>query len=154
MSLTNVWQDYRKILEDRYSPRFYQHVFSQIPKGLDAIHLIRWVHRDIHPGNILILPPAAQIRHICIKIADFGSAREIRSIMEAYGSQTVPSELSYTLPWGAPGEGTGRYSYKVGIFSAGLVLCQISCDDWRRQSSAPRPLPIQTMKYYSASLTS
>ena len=99
ISLSTVFSDYREVLKGRHPPRFYQHVFPQILQGLDAIHSIGWVHRDIHLGNILILRQEAEIRDICIKIADFGNAREIRSIMEAHGSQTVPSEPSFTLPY-------------------------------------------------------
>ena len=143
ISLSTVFSDHRKVLKGRHPPRFYQHVFPQILQGLDAIHSIGWVHRDIHLGNILILRQEAEIRDIRIKIADFGNAREIKSIMETHGSQTVSSEPSFTLPYGAPEEGTGRYNYKVDIFSAGIVLCQISCYNWSQESSASRPFTHQ-----------
>ena len=45
------------------SLRFYQHIFKQVLTGLDVIHSIGWVHRDIHPGNILIVNSNPQ--HIC-----------------------------------------------------------------------------------------
>lgn len=63
--------------------------------------------------------------------------------MEAHGSQTVSSEPSFTLPYGAPEEGSGRYNYKVDIFSAGIVLCRISCYNWSQESSASRPFTHQ-----------
>ena len=138
-SLTTVYTDHRDVLTARHPPRFYQHVFPQILQGLRTIHSLGWVHRDIHLGNILILRREAEMRDIRIKIADFGNAREIRSIMEEHGSETVSCVPSFTLPYGAPEEGTGRYNYKVDIFSAGIALCNISCYQWRSESSAPRP---------------
>ena len=37
-----------KIIKADGPPRFYQKVFPQILNGLDAIHSIGWVHRDLH----------------------------------------------------------------------------------------------------------
>ncbi len=102
-SLTTVYTDHREVLTARHPTRFYQHVFPQILQGLRAIHSLGWVHRDIHLGNILILRPGlAKTRDIRIKIADFGNAREIRSIMEAHGSETVSCVPSFTLPYAVP----------------------------------------------------
>lgn len=84
----------RKFLEDRHSPRFYQHVFTQMVYGLDAIHSISWVDRDVHPGNISILPLEAQIRNICIKIADFENAEEIRCYYRHIKSAVMTGEKS------------------------------------------------------------
>ena len=54
------------------SPRLYKKVFPQILNGLDAIHSIGWVHRNLHPGNILIANPnPQQIKDIVVKIANF-----------------------------------------------------------------------------------
>ena len=59
----------------------YQHVFPQIPKGLDAVHLIGWVHRDIHPGDILILPPEAQICNFASRLLILKMLKKLDIIM-------------------------------------------------------------------------
>ena len=105
--------------------RFYKHIFPQILNGLDAIHSVGWVHRDIHPGNILIAnPKPSRIQDIVIKIADFGLARQIGSSV----SLTVKPELdklsSNVGHWlyRAPELSTPHYDYKVDLYSAGIVL--------------------------------
>ena len=124
-SLNTIIQEQRDVIKALNPPRFYQQVFPQILEGLREIHKIGWVHRDIHPGNILIVRPFKIIRDCHVKIADFGNAKEIKSIMEASGEVTVSAEPSFTLPYNAP-ERNNRYDYKIDLFLAGVVLCSIS----------------------------
>ena len=105
--------------------RFYKHIFPQILNGLDAIHSVGWVHRDIHPGNILIAnPKPSRIQDIVIKIADFGLARQI----DSSASLTVEPQLDKLSPnvgnllFRAPELSTPHYDYKVDLYSAGIVL--------------------------------
>ncbi len=122
-----------EIIKDQGPPRFYQQVFPQILKGLVAIHKMGWVHRDIHPGNILIANPnPKEIKNITVKIADFGLAREIRSIIDASPSLTEASQMEELSPdvgnklFRAPELDTQYYDYKVDLYSAGIVLYFLS----------------------------
>ena len=105
--------------------RFYKHIFPQILNGLDAIHSVGWVHRDINPCNILIAnPKPSRIQDIVIKIADFGLARQI----DSSASLTVEPQLDKLSPnvgnllFRAPELSTPHYDYKVDLYSAGIVL--------------------------------
>lgn len=124
-----------EIIKAQSSPRFYQHVFLQILRGLSFIHdKIGWVHRDIHPGNILIANPnPEQITDITVKIADFGLAREIRPILNAESlTLTDGVKLEMLSPdvgnklFRAPELKTECYDYKVDLYSAGIVLYFLS----------------------------
>ena len=123
------------------SLRFYQHIFKQVLNGLIVIHSIGWVHRDIHPGNILIVDSNPQ--HICdihVKIADFGLARHIGILpsdrntvtFKVSDGWTVHHEVDqlsrakkslYTSPEISSGN---SYDYKVDVYSTGIVLYFIS----------------------------
>ena len=122
-----------EIIKARGPPRFYQHVFPQILRGLGFIHDLGWVHRDIHPGNILIANPnPEQITDITVKIADFGLAREIRSKLSESLTLTDGvelEELSFDVGnklFRAPELKTNCYDYKVDLYSAGIVLYFLS----------------------------
>ena len=111
----------------------WAHVFPQILNGLHALRQIGWVHRDLYPNNILIeYPEPRQITEIGIKIADFGCAREIGSIIQASLPFTVSPQLPALSPkigqtlFRAPELATGYYDYKVDLFSAGIVLYFLS----------------------------
>ena len=130
-----------EIIKDRGSPRFYKQVFPQILNGLVTIHSIGWVHRDIHPKNILIaLPEPKQISDINVKITDFGIARHIGPIIDKSSRLTDAPKLELSPNVGnelfrAPELETGYYDYKVDLYSAGLVLYFLSCylpkiEDW------------------------
>ena len=110
-------------------PRFYEKVFPQILNGLDAIHSIGWVHRDLHPGNILIAnPKPQQIDGILVKIADFGLARYIKTEFEMSPKLSVVPKLEKASPgvgnalFRAPELSTANYDFKVDIFSSGVIL--------------------------------
>ena len=123
----------REIIKAKTSPRFYQQVFRQILNGLAVIHSMRWVHRDIHPGNILVVNQNPQrISDIHVKIADFGLARRIGIELELVG-RTIFSKLEKVSQFTsncifrAPELlATDTYDFKVDVYSAGLVLYFIS----------------------------
>ena len=122
-----------EIIKAQGPPRLYQHIFEQLLNGLIAIHSISWIHRDIHPGNILVVNPnPKQIRDIHIKIADFGLARHIQmEKMTTVESTIVPkyenvSCFSRHVCYRAPELLTDSYDFKVDIYSAGVVLYFIS----------------------------
>ena len=122
-----------EIIKTQGPPRFYQHVFPQILRGLKAIHDAHWVHRDIHLSNILIANPnPEEIGDITIKIADFGLARHIRPTTSESLLLTESSKLEKlstnigNKDFRAPELDDGYYDYKVDLYSAGIVLYFLS----------------------------
>jgi serine/threonine protein kinase len=117
--------------------QFYQHVFQQILNGLVVIHSIGWVHRDIHPGNILIVNSNPQrISDIHVKIGDFGLAKCIGYTGIQFNvscGKTLHPQLEQCTPareggsiYSAPELFTKTYDEKVDLYSAGAVLYFIS----------------------------
>jgi serine/threonine protein kinase len=122
-----------KIILAQGPPRFYRQVFPQILNGLDAMHSLGLVHRDIHISNILIAnPKPTEIRQVNIKIADFGLAREIGSVIDGSPSLTEAPKLQRLSSgignelFRAPELATEHYDYKVDLYSAGIVLYFLS----------------------------
>jgi serine/threonine protein kinase len=122
-----------KIIQAQGPPRFYQQVFRQILDGLVFIHSMYWVHRDIHPGNILVVNSNPQrINDIHVKIADFGWARYVGAafdVSRADGTISLKSENLTPIgdaPYKAPELKTNTYDFKVDVYSAGIVLYFIS----------------------------
>ena len=123
-----------QIILSQGPPRFYQHVFPQILNGLSAMHSLGLVHRDIHISNILVAnPKPTKITEVHIKIADFGLAREIASVINAPASLTDTPKLQKLSAgvgnelFRAPELATEHYDYKVDLYSAGIVLYFLSC---------------------------
>ena len=122
-----------QIIHSQGSPRFYQRVFPQILNGLSAMHSLGLVHRDIHISNILIAnPKPTKIIEVHVKIADFGLAREIASVINAPASLTDTPKLQKLSAgvgnelFRAPELATEHYNYKVDLYSAGIVLYFLS----------------------------
>ena len=99
------------------------------------------MHRDIHPGNIIIVNESPQqIRDIHVKIADFGLARHIGKIetptdakitFKVSNGSTVHLQIEQPSPAKggvhvAPELLTGEYNHSVDVYSTGLVLYFIS----------------------------
>ena len=102
MSVYNNEMGGVEIIKNQGPPRFYQHVFPQILKGLDAIHSVGLIHRDISVSNILIANPTpSQIRDIIVKIAEFGLATDIEP-------ELSPLRPFKTLLYYNPERGTRR----------------------------------------------
>jgi serine/threonine protein kinase len=123
-----------KIIQAQGPPRFYRQVFRQILDGLVFIHSMYWVHRDIHPGNILIVNQNPQrINDIHVKIADFGLARYVGTTFDLSSDGTINLKSEELTPFAcdalhtAPELNTKTYDFKVDVYSAGMVLYFISC---------------------------
>ena len=123
------------IIKAKGPPRFYQQVFEQILNGLVFIHSIDWVHRDIHPNNILIgiaNPNPKHISDIRVKIADFGLARYVGIDFDVSATWTVCKRyekltpLSSTTAFTAPEIQSDTYDFTVDVYSAAVVLYFIS----------------------------
>jgi serine/threonine protein kinase len=87
-------------------------------RGLQYLHSHHYIHRDIKPSNLLIS------RDGCVKIADFGIARDLDS--SAAVANTYLGTFMYMSPERVSG---AEYSYNCDIWSLGLSLlaCAFGC---------------------------
>lgn len=99
-------------------------ILHQVTKGLEYLHSLNIVHRDIKPTNILVF--AMQSGKMQVKLADFGLSRVVnRTKEEETGDITNsnPSSPKGTRGWMAPElYNSFRYDSKVDIFPLGCVF--------------------------------
>ena len=85
----------------------------QIGTGLHDIHNHGVIHRDIKAANLLLTSDNDDECHL--KISDFGTAKAIENNL----TNTIGAG---TLAYMAPEVNYGHYTYKIDIWSAGVVL--------------------------------
>lgn len=82
-------------------------------KGLSFLHENKIIHRDIKPANILI-------KQNFFKLSDFGSSKTVDTLKTMTNTMGVG-----TLFYMAPEISSGKYNYKVDIWSVGIILLEI-----------------------------
>jgi serine/threonine-protein kinase len=97
-----------------FSPSRMVHLLAQMARGLDYAHERKVVHRDIKPGNIMILPGDR------VKLMDFGIAK-------IPGLDTTQTGIflgspSYTAPEQIVGSSV---DHRADIFSLGIVAFEM-----------------------------
>ncbi|KUF90390.1 hypothetical protein AM588_10003329 [Phytophthora nicotianae] len=113
--LTEIHQLLAKLPKDDdvVPERVIAAIAMQILTGLAHLQLVRHVHRDIKPQNILVQQDGA------VKLTDFGLARELSSSTSM--AQTFVGTFKYMAPERVQNE---PYDYKSDIWSLGLVLIE------------------------------
>jgi len=99
----------------------------QVLCGLNHLHKLEVLHRDIKSMNILLT------QDFSCKITDFGMSKLITSDMEIRHTCTAGTPL-----WMAPEVKTGVYGYPADIYSTGLVIYEIieqKLPEYDRQNS-------------------
>ncbi|MCM1256313.1 MAG: protein kinase [Roseburia sp.] len=86
-------------------------VAGQILEGLDVIHRLKLVHRDINPQNIVISSDGV------VKIIDFGIGRMYKEL------QGRDTEFLGTAGYAAPEQfGFSQSDARTDIYSVGVIL--------------------------------
>ena len=134
-----------------YTPEEALPIVAQIADGLDAAHKAGVIHRDLKPGNIMLLPPPTGRFAERAVITDFGLAlSEEQSEMRLTQSDELVGTPEYMAPEQAePGPATPATDvYALGLIlyemlskrrpfeSAGTALATVLV----RRRSPPRPL--------------
>jgi serine/threonine protein kinase len=105
-----------------FSPGDALLLLRQIAAGLEAIHAQGIIHRDVKPGNVLLLPEGSGIRAV---VTDLGIARPTLARSSDAGwdnSESAPAPVSpvFSAPeQRSPGEITPR----ADVYAIGLVAC-------------------------------
>lgn len=89
-------------------------IARQVARGLAAAHAQRIVHRDVKPGNVMIL------RDGTVKLLDFGLAKP--SDVSVTGRGVTPGTVAYMSPEQVSGDTVGPRS---DLFSLGVVLYEM-----------------------------
>ena len=98
-------------------------IFWQLLEGIEFLHAINVMHRDIKPLNMVVVSTSAGRPEA--RLIDFGMA-QVGLESDAYGAGTC----SYLAPemWaGAEKRTRDRYTEKVDIFAFGLSMYQFLC---------------------------
>eukprot|EP00210_Caulerpa_lentillifera_P005220 g4987.t1 len=105
------------ILEDVHK-RF---IMYQLFKALKYLHSGELLHRDIKPNNLLLNSDCS------LKLADFGLARSLSSLLQDDGTIAVLSDYVATRWYRAPEIllGCKKYSFGVDMWSSGCILGEL-----------------------------
>jgi serine/threonine-protein kinase len=106
-------------------------IASQIADGLAHAHAAGVIHRDLKPGNVMVLPGGT------IKILDFGLARKLAGTADAtIANLSAPGIVSGTLAYMSPEQTLGGHvDHRSDIFSLGVVVYEMLSG--RRPFEAP-----------------
>ncbi len=101
-------------------------LIDQICSGLGAIHASDILHRDLKPGNILVLPDHT------VKITDFGVARPKVSNLTQH--EEIIGSIDYLAPeiWLGTDIGPG-----IDFYSLGVILYELLCGVLPFESDRP-----------------
>jgi serine/threonine protein kinase len=99
-------------------------IFRQMCKAVQRIHAARVVHRDLKPGNFLVMGDGT------IRLSDFGTARLIeessKPILDDYAG-IPPGDIRYTAPEiiSSLHDITPHFAFKGDMFSLGAILFEL-----------------------------
>lgn len=120
---------YDWLRNNRDCPDRYQRakvIFSQIVSAVEYVHLEGLIHRDLKPSNIMFAPNGQ------VKVADFGLVAYMHDAPALCGAARTPRahpQLTHrvgTEVYMSPEQLQRRpYSYKVDIYSLGLILLEL-----------------------------
>jgi TOMM system kinase/cyclase fusion protein len=94
-------------------------VTAQIAEALGHAHTHGTVHRDVKPGNVMMLPDNQPV------VIDFGLA-----ISDAHGDRELPGTISGTPGYMAPEQARGkghRIDGRTDIYALGVMLYHMLC---------------------------
>jgi len=103
-------------LEGRLEPKRALAIVRQVADALDTAHSAGLVHRDVKPGNILVIAAQDGERaYIC----DFGLARHVSSVSSLTGERGFVGTIDYVPPEQIEG---GQIDGRTDVYSLGCVL--------------------------------
>jgi serine/threonine protein kinase len=73
-------------------------ILEQVARALDTAHARGLVHRDVKPGNILLLPPASKDEAEHVYLVDFGLARSASDDLSISGTGLFVGTPRYAAP--------------------------------------------------------
>jgi DNA-binding SARP family transcriptional activator/Tol biopolymer transport system component/predicted Ser/Thr protein kinase len=113
--------DLRRLLEreGQLDPRRAVRIVGDVAEALDAAHAAGLVHRDVKPGNILIVEAAGSAGRDLVFLSDFGLTKRL----ESGGKLTKTGQFVGTVDYVAPEQVEGRQiDARTDVYSLACVL--------------------------------
>ncbi len=109
----------RLVREGRLGPAVAVDLIAQIGNGLDAIHAVGLIHRDVKPANVLLSGgDAAEHAYI----TDFGVARNVSTESGLTQTGRFVGTLDYVAPEQISG---GEIDARVDVYALGCLLFKL-----------------------------
>jgi len=105
----------------RFTAKEVVEIGIQLARALDYAHRKGIVHRDVKPGNIMLVKDS-----LTVKVADFGICRISEADTHVQGQQTQMGDVLGTPHYMSPEQVLGeKVDSRSDLFSAGVVLYQL-----------------------------
>ena len=120
---------------------------KQMCLALTALHDANVIHRDFKPGNVMLVPNAAN--NYQVVVTDFGLALPAASIASLKSQVRVSGQIVGTLEYMAPEQLSGRVAGpRTDVYALGVVLYEMTtgerpfpdADAWMKPPVPPRKI--------------
>jgi eukaryotic-like serine/threonine-protein kinase len=104
-------------------------IIRQMAAGIDAAHFAGVIHRDLKPGNVILVPSTQYQNGTRVVVTDFGLARGGDSDLMA--SLTASDAMVGTAPYMAPEQVIGEsITAATDVYSFGVMLYEMVTGAW------------------------
>lgn len=118
-------------------------LMTQLLRALEEAHRQGVIHRDIKPGNVMLVPRPDNPEAFTVKVADFGIAKLVTEESGVTTTGLIIGTPEYMSPEQAEGRAIGPQS---DIYSAGVLFYEMLTGDVPFRADTPMATAIKHIK--------